>query len=128
MSSTENKATWYLIGLVLILLVLAPTAWFRTTFGFDFRTAISMTITEIFFSALVIGAVVSDIGRFLISPFLFAIQYLCWIPAFNFWSDQETIGFGEKLWFAQGWVQFLVFFAIVGLNFLIIRLFNALRY
>lgn len=128
MSSTENKSTWYILVFVLILLVLAPMAWFRTTFGFGFGTSFIMTVNEIFFSALAIVAVFSDIGRFFISPFLLAIQYLCWIPAFNFWSDKATLGFGEKLWFAQGWVQFLMFCSIAGLSYLVIRIYNSLRY
>ena len=128
MSSIENKLTWSLIGIFLLLLVLAPMAWFRTTFGFDFGTAFNMTVIEILFSALVIVIFVSDFWRIIISPFLLALQYLCWIPAFNFWSDKETLGFGEKLWFAQGWVQFLIFLSIVGLSFLVTRIFNSLRY
>jgi hypothetical protein len=129
MSSTENKSTWYVIGIVLILLVLAPMAWFRTTFGFDVSTAFSMTITEILFSFLVISTVCSAFLRLFIFPhFLWAAQYLCWIPAFNYWSDKATLGFGEKLWFAQGWVQVLIFLSIFGLSFLIKRVFNSLRY
>lgn len=55
MNSIENKSSWYITGIILMLLVLAPMAWFRTTFGFDFGAALGMTLTEIFFSALVIG-------------------------------------------------------------------------
>ena len=129
MSSIENKSTWYVIGIFLILLVLAPMAWFRTTFGFDFSTAFSMTVTEILFSFLVIATVFSEFLRLLLVPhFLLAAQYLCWIPAFNYWSDKTTLGFGEKLWFAQGWVQVLIFLFIFGLSFLIKRIFNSLRY
>lgn len=91
MSSTENKSTLYLIGIFLLLLVLAPMAWFRTTFGFDFGTAFNMTVIEILFSALVIVIFVSDFWRIIISPFLLALQYLCWIPAFNFWSDKKRL-------------------------------------
>ncbi len=128
MNSIENKLTWSLIGIFLLLLVLAPMAWFRTTFGFGFGTAFSMTVTEILFSALAIVIFVSDFWRIIISPFLLALQYLCWIPAFNFWSDKETLGFGEKLWFAQGWVQLLIFCSIAGVSYLVIRIYNSLRY
>lgn len=129
MSSTENKSTLYLIGIFLLLLILAPMAWFRSTFGFDFGTAFSMTITEILFSILVIGAMFSDVMRRIIFPhLLLAIQYLCWIPAFNFWSDQETLGFGEKVWFAQGWVVLLIAISIFGLSLLVTKIITSLRY
>ena len=129
MNSIENKSSWYITGIILMLLVLAPMAWFRTTFGFDFGAALGMTLTEIFFSALVIGVMFSDVMRFILFPhLLLAIQYLCWIPAFNFWSFNATLGFGEKLWFAQGWVQLLIAAFIFGLSILVTRIFNSLRY
>ena len=129
MNSIENKSTWYTLGIASMLLVLAPMAWFRSKFGFDFGTAFGMTVTEILFSLLVIGAMFSDMMRLILFPhLLLAIQYLCWIPAFNFWSFNATLGFGEKLWFAQGWVQFLIAALIFGLSILVTRIFNSLRY
>ena len=128
MSSTEKSILPLVLGCILLLLVLSPIAWFRSTFGFDFGKAFNMTINELMFAALVIFLIFEDAFRALFAPFLLAIQYLCWIPAFNFWSDQSTLGFGEKLWFAQGWVQSLIFCFVVALSYLVLRLWNYCRY
>ena len=128
MSSTDNKSILPLIlGCILLLLVLSPIAWFRSTFGFDFGKAFNMTINELMFAALVMFLIFNDAFATLFIPFLLGFQYLCWIPAFNFWSDQSTLGFGEKLWFAQGWVQTIIFISIIALSFLVNAIFNSLR-
>ena len=127
MSSTDNKSILPLIlGCLLLLLVLSPIAWFRSTFGFDFGKAFNMTINELMFAALVMFLIFYDAFHTQFIPFLLGFQYLCWFPAFNFWSDQSTLGFGEKLWFAQGWAQTLIFISIIAISYLVKRLLDSL--
>ena len=84
MSSTEKSILPLVLGCILLLLVLSPIAWFRHTFGFDFGKAFNMTINELMFSALVMFLIFYGAFHTQFIPFLLGLQYLCWIPAFNF--------------------------------------------
>jgi hypothetical protein len=124
MSRNDNdEAAFWLVGICLLLVaafVYFQVKAFADWVGLDWGSAAYLLGGIITAAAAVIGAIIQGWSIKKLSPWIFCGFYLFTLPALNCWAQLEKNPFhmsrinADLAWYGNGWVQFLIFVALVG--------------
>ncbi|ALR06259.1 hypothetical protein XFHB_04695 [Xylella fastidiosa] len=113
-----------------IVAVIGLVIWkFSTFLGLDMATGAPVFLSLIivaglFIVSLIFGGDWEIIHIRKIWPILLALAWACFWPALNYWSSQTLFGHFDTPWWATWYTKGGVFFAIIGLGYLINKIFE----
>ncbi|RWA37726.1 hypothetical protein XfCFBP8078_05675 [Xylella fastidiosa subsp. multiplex] len=127
----SNDSGAVVIGvIVLISLAIWGAIWgFSTLLGLDTDIGAPvflrlLIVIGLFFVSLIFGRDWEIIHFRKIWPILLALAWTCFWPALNYWSSQTLFGHFDTPWWATWYTKGGVLFAIIGLGYLINKIFE----
>ncbi|WZK83672.1 hypothetical protein AAEJ51_13415 [Xanthomonas oryzae pv. oryzicola] len=144
MNTNRSEDGWIIFAIGGVVALFACFVWkFSKIFGLDMNAGASVLFRLVLLAALV-GCAWWFEGDFEIIelrktwPIFLALFWACWWPALDYWSSQSGLGFialaydqsspgligSNTFWWAAWYTKWGIFSAILGLGYLIKRIFQ----
>ncbi|AIC13901.1 hypothetical protein [Xylella fastidiosa] len=125
--NSNNSGAWVI--LLLIGALILPVWGFSALLGLDMQSGGSFLLGLIIVGALfIVSSFFRGVGEIIhlrkIWPIILALAWACFWPALNYWSSQTFFGHFDTPWWATWYTKGGVFFAIIGLGYLINKIFE----
>ncbi|MGY0341975.1 hypothetical protein [Xylella fastidiosa] len=124
-NSNDSRVILLIVAIIGAIILLV---WgFSALLGLDMQSGTSLLLGLLSVIALSIALFYFFDGWeviFLTWPILLASAWACFWPALNYWSSQTLFGHFDTPWWATWYTKGGVLFAIIGLGYLINKIFE----